>query len=235
MNYPIKIKNQPTESTCGQTCLHGIFNYHGEFVSLKSLIDEVPIVDGGGTLGVHLATVAINHGYSVIVYSYNLNVFDPTWFGLSKQLMSEKLRLQANFAKKVKKVKASMAYLEFLRKGGKILFDELTPELLQKLLKNCGPLLCGLSATYLYQSAREFGENCEFDDVRGDPQGHFVILSGITEKLDKVWVCDPSMHNPLGKKTKYQITINRFVNAILLGVITYDANLIIIKPKGRIV
>lgn len=38
-------------------------------------------------------------------------------------------------------------------------------------MKNEQPIIVGLSATYLYKSAREFGANLDYDDLRGEPTG----------------------------------------------------------------
>jgi hypothetical protein len=79
---------QPDDTTCGPTCLHAIYRYHGREVPLRQLIDEVPKLETGGTLGVLLALDALNRGYQATIYSYNLQIFDPTsnanWrFGLT--------------------------------------------------------------------------------------------------------------------------------------------------------
>ena len=93
------------------------------------------------------------------------------------------------------------------------------------------PILAGLSATYLYRSVREYGPTCERDDVRGVPVGHFVILCGYRNDGNEVLVTDPLHPNPMAPERKYWVEVDRLVNAILLGIVTYDANLLLIAPR----
>ena len=74
-------------------------------------------------------------------------------------------------------------------------------------------------------------ETDETDDIRGEPLGHFVVLHGYDKREQTVRVADPYELNPLGGGQGYTVPMNRLLNAILLGVLTYDANLLIIRPN----
>jgi len=95
------------------------------------------------------------------------------------------------------------------------------------------PILTGLSSTYLYGSMREYGENLDYDDLRGEPSGHFVVLNGYDKNRRTISVADPLHSNPLGEGPIYETEIDRLINAILLGIVTYDANLIVITPASE--
>ncbi|NVK83808.1 MAG: peptidase-C39 like family protein, partial [Cytophagia bacterium] len=127
---------------------------------------------------------------------------------------------------------ASTAYQKFLRLGGQIKFQDLTPDLIKSILFQNQPILTGLSATYLYQSPREIGDLVvEYDDLRGLPTGHFVVLNGISPDENTVSIADPLKNNPMAPGQYYEVDIHRLINSIMLGMVTYDANLLIIKPK----
>ncbi len=227
--FELDIQPQPTETTCGPTCLHGLFEYHNRDVPLNQLIEETPSLEEGGTLGVYLGLCALRHGLKSTIYTYNLKIFDPTWSSLSSEELKGKLVAQS-LSKKSEKIRQStLAYIEFLEEGGEIGFQELTPQFLWSTLNRHGPVICGLSATYLHQMPREFGPALDFDDINGDPQGHFVVLAGIDQKLSYVQVCDPMEHSPMIYQRYYKSDVFRFINSILLGVITYDANIIAIE------
>lgn len=221
---------QPCETTCGPTCLHAVYQFYGDDIPLSRVIAEVESLEGGGTLDVLLACHALRRGYRVTLYTYNLEVFDPTWFRLTTADLPTKLRLQAKTKKKKKLVIATRAYLEYLELGGQLKFKDLTTALLRTYLKRGQPILCGLSATYLYRCAREFGPSLEYDDVRGFPTGHFVVLCGYDMAQRSVLVADPLLQNPMDKGHYYEVGIDRLIGSILLGVLTYDANLLIIEP-----
>ena len=44
-------------------------------------------------------------------------------------------------------------------------------------------------------------------------------------------MADPYQDNPLGEDRYYQVPVGRLINSILLGIVTYDANLLIISKK----
>ena len=125
---------------------------------------------------------------------------------------------------------ATEAYLDFLRLGGKIEMQDLTNELIRKYLNRSTPILTGLSATYLYQEKRELADSTP-DDIRGWPTGHFVILCGYDRRRREVLIADPLHPNPMAPVQRYHVSIDRVKCAILLGVMTYDANLLIIEPR----
>jgi hypothetical protein len=228
----VPIKKQPDESTCGPTCLHSLYEYYHDSISLQQVIDEVAQFEGGGTAGTFLAIHALKRGYQATIYSYNLQVFDPSWFNSDSTFIIEKLQQQIAAKRSIKLQKVCQGYIEFLTLGGKLCFEDLRTSILRRHLKRDQPIIAGLSATYLYQSMREYGPNSEYDDIRGVPAGHFVLLSGYDKETREIGIADPIQQNPLGKGQIYNLNINRVLNAILLGIITYDANLIILTPKS---
>jgi len=228
---PFTIQPQPDEITCGPTCLQAVYNYFSDSLDLQRVIDEVPMLEGGGTLAVWLACHALRRGYRAAIYTYKLQLFDPTWRSLPPSEIQAKLHSQAAVKDDPKLQVASQAYLEFLERGGRLHFEDLRPALIRRYLKRGIPIITGLSATYLYGSPREFGPNCDYDDIRGEPSGHFVVLRGYEPVKREVLIADPLLPNPVAQTQKYGVPIERVICAILLGVLTYDANLLIIEPR----
>ena len=231
---PIKIMTQPDDVTCGPTSLHAVYNYFGDNISLKKVISEISYLKSGGTLAVMLAIHALKRGYKTTIYTYNLSVFDPTWFK-NKVDLKEKLIQQKKHKKNKRLRNATDFYVKYLLLGGKIEFVNLTPSLFKKIFEKRLPVLTGLSATYLYSCSREVwsGSNAVYDDVRGYPTGHFVVLSGYDEKTHNVIVADPYRENPVSGNNYYSVKISRLINSIMLGILTFDSNLLVIQPKGR--
>ncbi len=230
MMLRVAIKKQPDETMCGPTCLHAIYEYYNDSIALEQVINEINQLEEGGTLGAWLAVHALNRGYCATIYSYHLQIFDPTWFVYNSSFMQEKLKKQLEFKTDPKLKTATNAYLQFLELGGKLKFEDLRTTLLRRYLNKNQPVISGLSATYLYRSPREFGADLIYDDLRGEPAGHFVVLHGYNKESREISVADPIMENPLGMGQSYEMKIDRVLNAILLGNVTYDANLIIITP-----
>ncbi|MBL7847844.1 MAG: C39 family peptidase [Cyclobacteriaceae bacterium] len=225
------IKAQPDEVTCGPTCLHALYSYYNDPISLKQVIKEVKQLKNGGTLAVMMGNHALKRGYQATIYTYNLNVMDPTWATLSTRKIIENLRRQMRYkAHRRKLVVASKAYINFLQAGGKLLNAELDEGLIKGYLKRSVPIIAGLSATYLYGTPREIPSTNKYDSIRGEPVGHFAIINGYESERGMAFLADPMNPNPL-KSQYYNVTFDRLLNSIMLGIVTYDANLLIIQPK----
>lgn len=235
---PYQILAQPDETTCGPTCLHSVYRYYGDELPLEQVIREVGALQEGGTLAVFLGCHALQRGYEAKIYTFNLQVFDPTWFRPDAPAIAERLQRQREIKTKAKLRIACDAYLEFLRLGGKLRMEVLDGHLIRRYLKRGHPILTGLSSTFLYQESRERAadelshpQRFIHDDVGGYPQGHFVVLCGYDSEDREVLVADPLAPTPLGAEHLYSVELDRAIGAVLLGILTYDANLLVIRPK----
>lgn len=225
------IQAQPDEVTCGPTCLHALYQYYGDPIGLKQVIKEVRQLKNGGTLAPMLGSHALKRGYRATIISYNLDIFDPTWFDASRKKVIEHLQEQMQFKHKRRKLQiVSEAFIRFLEAGGQLKSVELDEQLIKDYLKRSIPILTGLSATYLYGTPREVPDFNIYDSIKGEPVGHFVVINGFEEKRKVAYIADPMTPNPMGKEKVYQVGFVRLINSILLGMVTYDANLLIIEP-----
>ena len=229
----LDIQPQPDDTTCGPTCLHAIYRYFKDTIPLEQVIAENTSLVGRGTLAVFLACHAMRRGYDARIYTYNLHVFDPTWFDLERQDIRKKLQAQLAHKQGERLRLATQGYLDFLDLGGELRFADLTIGLIRKYLRRSLPILTGLSSTYLYRNAREIGDSDTPDDVRGEPVGHFVVLYGYDLDSREVRVADPYGGNPMAISHYYSVNIGLVLGAVLLGVLTHDANLLIIAPRGQ--
>lgn len=227
----LDIQRQPDDTTCGPTCLNAIYRFHGDLLPLSQLVDEVEQLTNGGTLAVLMGIHALQHGYTATLYTYDLRLFDPTWFSNPSIDMRTALIRQARAKQDSKLHEATRAYLRYLELGGEIRYEDLTPGLLRHTLKRGIPVLTGLSATYLYGNARERGWDDEEDPIRGTSAGHFVVLSGYDATKNEVLVADPLRRHKRSRDRMYTVGVHRLIGAILLGVLSYDGNLLILEKK----
>jgi hypothetical protein len=239
---PLEIEPQPDDDSCGPTCLHAVYRYWGDPVPLDRVIESCRSLNrhgaGRGTLAVMLGIHALGRGYHATLYTFNLKVFDPTWFDEHGIVPAETLAFKLAEQARSKSVDdprfliATENYLELLRLGGEIRYRDLTSRLITGFIRDGSPVLIGLSATYLYRCAREYGSNDDYDDIRGEPSGHFVVLHGYDARTRRVTLADPLADNPGFESQRYVVPMSRLVPAIMLGVLTYDANLLVIRPRG---
>jgi len=236
----LDIQAQPDNVSCGPTCLHALYDFYGDDdISLAQVMREIQRLRHGGTLIELLACHALKRGYEATIYTYHIHLFDPTWFAadgmahtpadladcLTQQLAAKKSDPRLKLATKAAK--------EFLRLGGILKMEDLTTSLFSRYLLDKTPIIAGLSSTFLYRQQREYGPKGTEDDVLGIPQGHFVMLIGYDSAKREVLVADPLDPNPPFHTAKYRLSIDRLVNAVLLGIVTHDANLLVIRPKSK--
>lgn len=233
----LKISTQPDDESCGPTSLHAIYQYYGLDIPLQHLVETVDRSVSGGTLAPMLGKHALQNGFKSTIYINNVDIFDPTWFHhgqADNQFLIAKITEQLKYKNTPEMERVSEAIMEYLALGGVFRFETLKVQLLKRYFNRQIPIITGLSATYLYKCAREvFSDSGEasYDDVRGEPCGHFVILCGYDDTHRHVVVADPHRENPISHNNYYKVSVNHLINAILLGVLTYDAALLIIEPQ----
>jgi hypothetical protein len=233
IELPVSIQRQPDYTTCGPTSLHSVYAHYGDPISLEQVIDETRKVPGGGTVGVHLALHALRRGYDADMWVCNVRHWDPTWFQ-AKTDLAAKIEARAaakglfddpRFGPMVRAIR------EYCDRRGRVHWDELTPRRIGNVLRQGVPILAGTNGTYLYQAMRETPEGV--DDVRGDPFGHFVVISGYRSRDMTACIADPLKDNPLTGTQHYRVSVYRLIGAIYLGASSDDANLLVIRPNAR--
>jgi len=162
-------------------------------------------------------------------------VFDVTWFADPGVDLAAKLAEQLRYKDEPRLRRATEAYQAFLALGGEIRFEDLTAGLIRNILKRDRPILAGLSATYLYRTPRERDEAGKtiFDDLRGRPSGHFVVINGYDAVSRTTHIADPLLPNPISQSQYYEVTLNHLVCAVMLGIVTCDANLLVLSPQTK--
>jgi hypothetical protein len=228
---------QPDDATCGPTCLRKVYNFYGRDIDPDDIIEALERNDDGGTLAVFLGIAALKRGFSARLYSYDLRIFDPTWFGLDGAALMDRIRLRFPYLDDPKRLRAAYAYIRFLEMGGRLEFEELTPTLLKTIIDREHPILAGLSATYLYGFPRErWDEEKQIfvdDDIAGEPVGHFVVIGGYDQWGRRLTILDPARHIPETETGRVVVDSDRLINAILLGDMTYDAVLLEVWPADE--
>ncbi len=110
----LEIELQPDDATCGPTCLQAVYRYYGDLESLEDVIAEVPQLETGGTLAANHAIHALKRGYRALMYTYNLTVFDPTWFHGESCDLIDKLVQQERAKNDPRLSHATRSYVEYL-------------------------------------------------------------------------------------------------------------------------
>ncbi len=228
---PFDITPQPNDVTCGAACLHALYQFHGDMLPIEQVIQEVPQVDTGGTLAAYLANHALNRGYSATIYTADLQIFDPSWFEPGAPPMRDRLIAQMKAKPDRRMAMATEAYLEFLDRGGVVHMPDITLELMASLLDDGIPIITALCETWLYRSKRMRPTDNLLDDAAGYPSGHFIVVHGVDMVGRRAKVADPYPQKSYPTAHFYEVDIDRLIGSIMLGIMTYDAKLLIVRPK----
>src|SRR5690606_42059421 len=119
----------------GPAYLHAAYRYYAAAIALDRVIADSRIVSEGGTLDCFLAHHALERASRVTLYTYNLALFDPSWFALRPEAIRQKLIAQARAKRTAKLRLATRGYVEFLDRGGRLRLRDLEARLLRRLLR----------------------------------------------------------------------------------------------------
>lgn len=235
---PVARLAQPDLRSCGPTCLAMVMGGAGTPASVDRLIAAVRRGPEGGTQAVDLAHLALDYGYHARLYPFGVRVFDPTWWeqdrgGLIACLDAREAALAARGASEDER-STVRSWRTFLARGGHVAFAEPSASLLVRVLDRGRPVVCGVSATWLYRDARERPDDTP-DPIGGEPVGHFVVVRGYTGGGLHFHIADPAEVLPDARSGfaadtavhgEYPLPASRLLHAVLLGDTTRDAVLL---------
>ena len=84
----------------------------------------------------------------------------------------------------------------------------------------------------MYHCIRERPGDFKPDDAAGVPVGHFVVIHGMDRTARLASIADPYRHHPYPDSHFYEVHANRLIGAIMLGIMTFDAKLLVIRPRS---
>jgi len=175
--------------SCMPACLQEIFGYYGEQISQEEImkISENPKL---GMALVEAGIFSLKHNYRSLIITNNINIFDPTWFRLDSNKLKLNLNKRAKFVDDLSQFMIDK-YIKFLNLGGEINFETISPSLLKKYLSIKIPIIMELASTFIYKLAKSSRPGLFDDAIRGQIEGHGVVIAGFDDK-DNFLIIDPN-------------------------------------------
>ncbi|GBE19956.1 MAG TPA: hypothetical protein ENG87_00210 [Candidatus Pacearchaeota archaeon] len=182
MKLKVPVLEAKNRLGCGPTSLSMILNYYRKNYSEKQVIDNLEIglikKEDLGARAVDLALLAKKFGFDVICYSYNMELYRPSFSRLSKPgLISEikKLLQKKHSASNKAVLKTTIKLLEN-NADFKIKMPSIDDII--KFLKKGIPVILAVNAKILF----------EVEKLQGFPKipnnmGHFIVLTGFVDDI----------------------------------------------------
>lgn len=199
---------QPTTSTCGYAALAILLSHYKRDASItpQDVIASVPQPkDAGseptGSITAQLASWCLSRGYSLDFYSFDCQILDLSWEGLSADSLIERLeavkdsRHVLSLGEKYWSQVYVQAYIDMIQAGGNLQISaHVASQQLYDLLAN-GPIYANIcSATVNNQGRLTYPNPAELleapDDKNGFVGTHSVIIYGNDEQGNFL-VADP--------------------------------------------
>lgn len=236
-----EIPKQADDVSCGPTALYAVYRHYGIDVTLEQVNKDVERMPNQGTIDAYLGIDALKRGMYATIVSSNISVLDPTWNHLGGDDLVVKLeafRDAMNKSGRYTEATVADAYARFVRMGGVLRVATSIPSLSACIVRIPNgfmtgkfdenlPAICGISYTALFNAVREDDDTNEETDL-GRPVGHFVVVTR-KPNWDFYDVADP-WDGPRGQH--YSLSNDELDRAILLGTLTNDGGILIVKPRG---
>jgi len=212
-NLNIPQLSQETAFSCLPACLQQVFGYYHIVVSQEEMLNELKKPERGMSIpkaGLFLK----KYGFKPLIITNNIQIFDPAWFRLSNVALIKNIKKRRQFLDKYNQSLID-DYVKYLKMGGQINFETISLELFVKYLSKNIPIVAELASTFLYKKSKSTKPGRFDGSIKGDIDGHCVVIAGFND--DKIKVVDPdAKNNPFNKKGIYWIQARELIASIFV-------------------
>lgn len=212
---------------CGPICLQNIYERLGKKISLKEILEDLRLTDQDSTYLPQLARHLLKHKVNIKLISANSYVFAPEWKTAKKEHIIAELKewivrnVYIDFYRDW--IQSALHNLYYLEDGGELEIKNITKEDLDQALYEKKIVLATFEETHLWQR-RKIKDIQKYDAVRGNANGHFVVI--FDQDDDHYLVSDPYPTKLKDREGIYKVAKNDVISGIYLR----GANYLIIEP-----
>lgn len=212
-------------SSCGPVSLYNIYEHFGIKTSLHQILNDLKIDDKKATYPAQLAVDIKKHGLSTILLTSSPRLVAPNWVNHENKEIIEKL---SKWLKKHKNDKWSgnvKHLLTYLKHNGDILITDLTTKLIDEYLDQGYLVMPCLEDSWIW-GQRKIKGKAEFDDIAGEPRGHFVVVYG--KEDNEYLVSDPYPTGLQNREGIYRIDKDK----LLVATLFWSATIVAVKNES---
>ncbi|MBD3280341.1 hypothetical protein GF389_02360 [Candidatus Dojkabacteria bacterium] len=223
-NFPNK-KQKVGTNVCGPLCLVNIFENLGDKALVEDIMEDLGVTENEITYLPQLALYAHKNNLKIKYLQSNPREISPNWKGLESDKYLETLKKFQEEMDKESIWKKNLKFLiEYIEAGGEIEVDDLSREKISQYLAEGYVVLAAVEQTWLWGKRKVKGK-IEYDDLKGKPSGHFVVI--YKEDGDDFLVSDPYPTGLEGKEGLYRVS----KDTMLVSILVWGAQMIGVKSK----
>ncbi len=217
LNVPL-IRQKKNSVDCGIASLSMILKYYHINKSIAELKKEIKVYKHTGSYAPQLGRYLLDNGFRVEIVTMSPFLFTRRFRNKSQKYLLKHLEKLRQHNKEPKLKRSLRFFIEFIRKGGKVIVKIPTIEDIREEILNKKPLGAIITSRFLLARVPSFNF-------------HFNVITGIDGKY--IYVNDP-LWDYRGGKHRYEI--NDFMYALYASAYgdSDNASLMKIKPPRNI-
>lgn len=203
-------------NTCGPCCMAMVYAIKGKKISVKDILKDFHQSEKGApTYPPQVARHLIQHGLKTKITISNSQVISPAWKNVSREQLIENVKLWLTLHPKSDWYQNNLHTLFYLQEGGVISLQSYTSKTLKEMLDTGSLLILGVDEDWIWEHRFKIeGKKRVINEVEGQVEGHFVLVTGYKE--EKFHVLDPFPTKIEHRHGEYDIAVDQLTNASLV-------------------
>lgn len=193
-----------------------VYAIKGKKISVQDILKDFHHDEKGDpTYPPQLTRHFLQHGLKTKVTISNSRAISPAWGNISREELIENLKLWITLHQKDDWREYGLQVLFYLQEKGEIALQSYTSQTLKEMLDRGSLLILGVDEDWIWgHRFKQEGKKRIIDDIKGNVEGHFVLITGYQD--NKFHVLDPFPTNIEGRHGTYDIDVNQLTNASLI-------------------
>lgn len=203
-NLKIKQIEQKTYYSCVPACLEQVLGYYKVKVDQKEILATLKMPEYGMSIP-SAGSYLIESGFNPSIITNDIIIFDRSWLRLNPAELIKKINKRRKYLDAYHRSLVD-DYVKYLKADGNIGFQILNANTIEKFLSKDIPIIAELASNFLYNKSKSTKAGAFDDSIKGDIDGHAVVIAGFDKVKKKFKLIDTDgRKNPYSKKGIYWV------------------------------
>lgn len=209
---------------CGPISVYTIHQFFGTTITTAEILKDLGVSTKTSTFPSQLAQHLRSFPYDVQLLTSCSYLVSPHWIGKSSLFIAEELQQWLVHHKRSPWRKGAQFLRDYLASGGMIKIINLTTHILDEYLEGGYLILACLEESWLWGRRKIVGK-AFFDDVKGSPRGHFVVLFDGNDH--EYAISDPFPTGLPGRSGNYFVS----KDTVMISILLWGATVVAVKRR----